>query len=323
MNLNASARSTGRKIGKSLLFVLSTLLIGVGFVAYADRQWMAESLGGPVNTVSNETQVALTHSGRSLYIVTNRPGGVGANDIWVSRRAHPNGQWEQPFNLGSLINGTGNDSSPSFTPDDLCMFYASPGASGGGGQRIFVTCRTDPDDDAGWQTPVRLGANVNGAQFTSDPFYFVDPVSGQESLYFASLNRPGAPGDFDLFKSDLGSDGQFLPAVPVTELNTPFRETHPWIHQNGLILVFSSTRPGGFGGIDLWVSTRGSTADSWGPPCNLGENLNSASDDRAPALSQFGDSLYFASNRAGNFGGDDLYVFRPLMPTIAQLCGGR
>ena len=158
---------------------------------------------------------------------------------------------------------------------------------------------------------------------TGAPFYFVDPVSGQASLYFESLNRPGAPGDWDLFKSDVGADGQFLPAVPVVELNTPFRETHPWINQNGLVLVFSSTRSGGLGGIDLWVSTRAATADPWGAPCNLGSSVNTASDDRAPALTNRGDSLYFASNRAGGLGGDDLYVLAPLMPTIAQVCGSR
>jgi WD40-like Beta Propeller Repeat len=305
------------------LLVGGALIVGFGVLAYADPKWVPENLGSPVNTASNETQVALTHAGRSVYIVTNRLGGVGANDIWVSQRADPQAPWGPPFNLGPLINGLGNDSGPTFTPDDLCMFYASPGAIGGGGQRIFVTCRTNPDDDTGWQTPLKLGPNVNAPQFTSDPFYFVDPISGQATLYFASQNRPGAPGDFDLFKSDVGPDGQFLPAVAVTELNTPFRETHPWIHQDGLVLIFSSNRPGGFGGIDLWVSTRPTTADAWGTPCNLGPAVNSASDDRAPALSHIANSLYFASNRGGGFGGDDLYLFKPLMPTIVQVCGGQ
>jgi len=300
------------------------LVVGFGILTYADPKWAPENLGSPVNTGSNETQVALTHSGRSLYIVTNRaPGGVGANDIWVSQRRNPQAPWEDPFNLGPVINGAGNDSSPAFTPDDLCMFYAAPLTAGSGaGQRIFVTCRTDSDDDTGWQTPVRLGPNVNSVQ-ASDPFYFVDPTTGQASLYFAALNHPGGAGDFDLFKSDVGPDGEFLPAVPVTELNTPFRETHPSIHQNGLIMVFSSTRLGGLGGIDLWVSSRPSTADPWGTACNLGPAVNSGSDDRAPFLSHLGNSLYYASNRVPGLGGDDLYLFSPVMPTIAQVCGGQ
>jgi len=302
--------------------LLAVLAIGWEIFAQATPKWTPEHVLAPINTEGNETQVGITHSGRSLYIVTNRPGGFGMNDIWVSQRSDPQAPWGAPFNLGPMINGPGNDSSPAFTPDDLCLFYASPGAVLGGGQRIYVTCRTDPDDDSGWGTPVKLGPNVNSVQ-SSDPFFFVDPVSGQETLYFASLNRPGGAGDFDLFKSDVGSDGQFLPAVPVTELNTPLRETHPSIHQNGSVMLFSSTRPGGFGGIDLWASTRLSTSDPWGTPCNLGAAVNSASDDRSPYLTHSGNSLYFASNRAGGFGGDDLYLFHPVMPTIVQACGGQ
>ena len=308
---------------KAALFAGGALVMGLGILAFAAPEWAPTNLGAPVNTASNETQVGITHSGRSLYIVTNRAGGLGLNDIWVSQRAHPQAPWGEPFNLGPTINGAGNDSSPAFTPDDLCMFYARPQVAGsGGGQRIYVTCRTDPDDDTGWPTPRILGPNVNLVQ-SSDPFYFVDPVSGQSTLYFATFNRPGGAGDFDLFKSDLGPDGQFLPAVPVAELNTAFRETHPSIHQNGLVMVFSSDRPGGLGGIDLWVSTRPSTADAWGTPCNLGPAVNTASDDRAPFLTHLANSLYFASNRTGGLGGDDLYLFEPLMPTVAQVCGDR
>jgi OmpA-OmpF porin, OOP family len=265
---------------KGALFVAGVLVVGFGILTYADPKWAPENLGSPVNTASNETQVGLTHSGRSLYIVTNR-AGFGANDIWVSQRSNPQAPWKEPFNPGAVINGAGNDSSPAFTPDDLCMFYAAPLTAGSGaGQRIFRTCRTDPADDTGWETPVRLGPNVNIVQ-SSDPFYFVDPATGEATLYFAAFNRPGGAGDFDLFKSDVGPDGEFLPAVPVVELNTLLRETHPTIHQNGLIMVFSSNRPGGLGNIDLWVSTRASTADAWGAPCNLGPAINSGSRSRS------------------------------------------
>ena len=135
------------------------LVVGFGILTYADPGWSPENLGSPVNTAGNETQVALTHSGRSLYIVTNRTGGFGLNDIWVSQRKHPQAPWGEPFNLGPIINGIGNDSSPAFTPDDLCMFYAAPlVAMSGGGQRIYETCRTDPDDDTGWQVANQAGS---------------------------------------------------------------------------------------------------------------------------------------------------------------------
>src|SRR5436190_24317028 len=112
---------------KRALFALGTLVVALGALALAEPKRVPENLGSPINTASNETQVALTHSGTSLYIVTNRPaGGFGLNDIWVSQRAHRQAPWGEPFDLGPVINGAGNDSSPAFTPDDLCMFYARP-----------------------------------------------------------------------------------------------------------------------------------------------------------------------------------------------------
>jgi hypothetical protein len=76
------------------------------------------NLGRVVNSPSSEIQVAITHSGLSLYIVSDRPGGYGLNDIWVSRRATQSAPWGEPQNLGPVINGPGNDSGPNFSLDD-------------------------------------------------------------------------------------------------------------------------------------------------------------------------------------------------------------
>jgi hypothetical protein len=73
-------------------------------------------------------------------------------------------------------------------------------------------------------------------------------------------------------------------------------------------MIISSGRPGGVGGEDLWVSTRGSTLDLWRTPVNLGPVVNSTAFDGAPALSFDGMTLYFFSERAGGFGKRDLYM---------------
>jgi hypothetical protein len=83
-------------------------------------------------------------------------------------------------------------------------------------------------------------------------------------------------------------------------------------------MILTSSRAGGCGGQDLWVSTRASTADAWSMPVNLdpinpatGEPTcvtNSSSVDGAMALSWDGTTLYFFSNRPGGFGGNDLWV---------------
>lgn len=82
------------------------------------------------------------------------------------------------------------------------------------------------------------------------------------------------------------------------------------ISKDGLSLYFTSARPGGFGGTDIWVSQRATAGDPWEAPLNLGPAVNSESNDALPRLSLDGHRLYFNSTRPGGFGGNDLYVSR-------------
>jgi len=82
----------------------------------------------------------------------------------------------------------------------------------------------------------------------------------------------------------------------------------PEISRDGLSLYFASTRTGGFGATDLWVSQRPSKDAPWGAPVNLGTPMNSAGPDAAPHLSRDGHRLFFGSARAGGFGSLDNWV---------------
>jgi WD40 repeat protein len=266
------------------------------------------NLGPIVNSPSAEIQVAITHNGLSLYIVSDRPGGYGANDIWVSRRASQSAPWGEPQNLGPIINSTGNDSGPNFFLDDHWMFFASPRSGTLGGSDIWVSYRLDVTDDFGWQQPVNLGPNVNTSAPEADPFYFVNPITGQATLYFTAFNRPGGLGDWDVFQSTRNEDGSFNPAVLNKELSTPYRDTRMTITTDGLEMILSSDRPENVGGIDLWVSTRNNPTGPWSPPTNLGLTIDSAEDDRGPSGSNDGLLLFFSSNRSSGAGNDDIYV---------------
>jgi len=91
-------------------------------------------------------------------------------------------------------------------------------------------------------------------------------------------------------------------------VNSEFNEAGSFITKNGLSLYFNSNRPGGFGGLDIYVLQRASVDDPWGPPQNLGPTINSSSDDQTPTVSLDGHRLYFASARPGGFGALDIYV---------------
>jgi hypothetical protein len=93
-------------------------------------------------------------------------------------------------------------------------------------------------------------------------------------------------------------------------VNSSATEAGSFITKDGLSLYFSSSRPGGFGGLDIWVSQRASVHDAWETPQNLGPDINTSGSDTTPTVSLDGHSLYFASDRPGGLGGLDLYVSR-------------
>jgi WD40-like Beta Propeller Repeat len=107
---------------------------------------------------------------------------------------------------------------------------------------------------------------------------------------------------------------QYSPwAVPVSlgaTVNTVSAEFYPFVSKDGLSLYFSSDRPGGFGGWDVWVAQRFTTDEPWGPPVNVGPGVNTPYDESAPTISIDGHLMYFQSNRPGGVGNGDLYLTR-------------
>lgn len=101
-------------------------------------------------------------------------------------------------------------------------------------------------------------------------------------------------------------------SIPGTDpsFNGPALDGCPFVSRDGKTFFMASAREGGLGGIDIWMSTRERTGDPWGAPVNVGEPVNSASNDFCPTMSRDGHSFYFVSNRPGGCGGDDIYRAR-------------
>ncbi|HTL58907.1 MAG TPA: hypothetical protein VL361_24685 [Candidatus Limnocylindrales bacterium] len=271
------------------------------------------NLGTVINTAYNDQHPALSKDGLSLYISSNRPGGYGADDLWVSHRANVSDAWEPPQNLGAVINTGAVEFSPAFARDGHWLFFHSDRPGGYGGVDIWASHRVDIHDDFAWEPPINLGPGVNSPYDDAGPTLFEDEETGITTLYFTSLNRPEGLGDWDIYASVLGPDGVFGPASLVVELSAPGtaatgRDTRTAIRHDGLEIFLTSNRPGGQGSGDLWVSTRATTLDPWSTPVNVGLPVNSIYFDGAPALSADGETLFFYSNRPEGFGANDLYV---------------
>ncbi len=286
-----------------------TILASLSFAAgprYSD--WSEPvNLGPVINTGYNDQHPALSKDGLSLYISSDRPGGFGATDLWVSQRARVDDPWGPPQNLGPIINTSGVELAPAFSRDGHWLFFHTDRPGGFGGVDIWASYREHTDDDFAWQPPINLGSGVNSPYDDAGPTFFQDDETGIITLYFTS-NRPGVAGAADIFSAVMNPDGSFGPSALVPELDSPGRDTRSAIRHDGLEIIFQSDRTGSVGSGDLWVSTRATTLDPWSPPVNVGPSVNTVYFDGAPALSSDGETLLFYSNRPGGFGANDLYV---------------
>ena len=282
-------------------------------MSFAKSEWSEPvNLGPVVNSAAGEQNATLSPDELSLYFSSNR---LGSLDIWVARRAcidadDPACAWQAPVILGPVINGPGADFAPnlSISIDGHLLFFSSVQPDGFGGPDIYVSRRADPNDDFGWEPAVNLGPDVNTATAENAPLYLQSAEDGMANLYF---NRGiNALQQADIYVAAVTRDGETRgPAEPVSELNVSgANDAAVTVRVDGRELMFWSTRVGGLGGADLWVSTRQTVHDPWSPPVNLGAPLNTTADDVTPTLSYDGRTLIFGSNRPGGSGGNDLWM---------------
>lgn len=170
----------------------------------------------------------------------------------------------------------------------------------------------DSDDlYSAWSAPVNLGSPVNGGFSEQGASLSRDGLS----LYFHAINRPGGMGGSDIWVSHRATtnDPWGLPVNPGPAINSAFDEQNPELTSDGHQLFFSSNRPGGVGGQDLYVARRHDQRDdlAWQPALNLGSGVNSTGNETGPT--RFEDdatgaiTLFFQSNRPGGQGGADIY----------------
>lgn len=239
----------------------------------------------------------ISRDGKTFYMASNRPGGLGGIDIWVSTRASVNDPWGAPVNAGAPVNSEANDFCPTVARDGHDFYFVSNRSGGCGGDDIYAT-RLGPD---GWDPVVNLGCDVNSAGNEASPFPLPESGSGPV-LYFSSTRA----GTNDLYVSE-SHGGVFGAAAAIAELNSAAQDGQPNVRRDGLEIFFFSNRAGAAGN-DIYAATRASTRDPWSTPVNLGSNVNSAASETRPSLSWDGTTLYFGSNRAGGDGDSDHYV---------------
>ena len=222
----------------------------------SQRSSVDEPWGTPVNLYVLNSDAfdqapALSRDEHYLFFATNRPGGSGGLDIWVSHREqiHDDFAWEPPVPLAG-VNSAVNDAGPTYFENEggrPQLYFQSQRAGGAGFADIYVS---EQQEDGTWGAPQRVVELSSKFQEQRPSIRF----DGLEIVF--QSNRPPSLG-FDLWESTRESvNDAWSDPVRIDNVNSPQTEGQPYLSGDGMTLYLNSDRPGGQGGGDLWVSTR-------------------------------------------------------------------
>ena len=185
--------------GKEMYLTACNRKKGLGscdiYISYFSSQgWSAPQNLRVINSPGWDAQPSISPDGKELYFSSDRPGGKGGKDIWVSRRSGNTANWSKPIPL-EVLNSSGNEISPYIHPDNHTIYFSSDGFEGMGSKDLFISRRTDQV----WGSPINLGYRINsiGEEYS----IFVD--RGGVKAYIATDNIPGGKGGLDIYSFDL------------------------------------------------------------------------------------------------------------------------
>ncbi len=204
-------------------------------------------------------------------------------------------------NLGIAVNSDEADYAPIVSVNDTTLLFTSRRAGNTGGKNdpydhhpyedIYITYRSNGK----WSAPKQLSQSINTK--THDASLGFSPDGKMLFLY-----RKG-----NIYVSSLANDGNWSSPKPLKgKINSKYQETSFSIAQDAQTIYFSSNRPGGYGGFDIYRSQL--QADStWGSPINLGSTINTRYNEESPFISVDGKTLYFSSTGHSTMGKHDIF----------------
>lgn len=205
-----------------------------------------------------------------------------------------------PVNLGDSINSSRSEYYPSFTIDDSLLVFTRKMQ---GFREDFLVSKLLPDGK------YMAAKTVSGDLNIQESKGGINMAPDGDVMFFAGNFPAGGYGDFDIYMCQALPDGWSAPFNLGENINTEFWESSPSISPDKQTLYFSSNRPGGIGGKDIYISKK--TGEGfWGPAVNLGPVINTTADDLAPFIHADNQTLYFTSGGHPGYGGSDLYLSR-------------
>ncbi len=228
---------------------------------------------------AGERVVAITPDGSELFFTR-----IAEQGPRIYRSGYRNKKWQ----TAEVANFSPNDiaTEPFISPDGKKLFFISvrqeyPTPD------IWVSQRVNN----AWSEPTRLNENVNTPDQEWHP-----SVSANGDLYFAST-KAGGSGNADLYFSKFENGNYAMNQNLGTEINTAHNEWDPYVSPDGKYMIFKSDRPGGLGGMDMYITLKKN--GKWTTPRNLGAPINTTIDDDAGDVTPDGKYLIFARMSPG------------------------
>lgn len=230
----------------------------------------------------------------SILFTSTRPGGLGGEDIWSSKRDPGTGKWSEPKNV-TVFNTKENEGSP-FVTGDGNRVYLTRDAGKDKMCDIFVSEVTGGKPN----TPKPLTGSINSNSWDAHPSVSPDG----RYLVFSSLRNVGL-GQHDIYICERQGDTWGTPRNMGSTINTPFSELSPFITQDGssYVLYFSSNGQKRADAYDIYRSFL--IGSEWSTPEKLQFPVNTEADEKYFCITPSGEYGYFASNRRGITGTKD------------------
>lgn len=192
-------------------------------------------------------------------------------------------------NIGEIFNDESDEFNPVISADGRSFMYMKS-------MPFYNAVMYSRLVDGNWIRPVNITMDL-----MTDGDIFISSLSSDGKILFLSQD--------DDFNSDIlysTFDGtRWSGAVKLNKnINTKYWESHAYVTEDGNTLIFASDRPGGSGGLDLYISRKEN--GDWGVPVNTGPEINTPFNEDRPSLVNDGKILFFASQNHDNMGGYDI-----------------
>lgn len=151
--------------------------------------WSALKPVASINSTSHETSATISPDGKTVYFISDRPGGSGKKDIWQTTKL-ANGTWSTAKNLGKLVNTAEDEEAVFIHPDGKTLFFSSKGHSSMGGYDVYKTVYTNDE----WSKPVNMGEPVNT---TNDDLFYV-LTADRKKGYYATTRGSGGKNIYEI-----------------------------------------------------------------------------------------------------------------------------